>query len=280
MYCLAKPSHFNMYAHSLLIALIWYTGHGERMTGNWCFKDGIISFEDIFHLYQENFRGKMLTIVSDCCYAGQWVHRSVEKLDRLKVGACGHKARAAGLILKIFAACQPNETAFDGVYTKECVSIEPTKSLMLFYFKAVEIKQHSRFQTPFGIDTTKITCFSDNKKLCRIDQIPERARWLWKDLTDDRGFRLQLRLFKLWEKKNRRPYWRFMVVYDDKFEEFCEVAKSGQLYDCDMYGYTVFSGYGETPPPEIERLFCEHGPRRVNLPENEPPTYESNVHLK
>ena len=94
-------------------ALIWYTGHGERGTGNWCFKDGFVTFEQILQLYKQHFLGKMLTLICDCCYAGQWVHRFTETLDSLKIGACGHKAMEAGYYIKVFTACHANQTAFD-----------------------------------------------------------------------------------------------------------------------------------------------------------------------
>lgn len=250
------------------------------MTGNWCFKDGVISFEEIFSLYQQHFNGRLLTIVSDCCYAGQWVHRCADKLDSLNIGACGHKARAAGLILKIFTACQPDETAFDTVYAKKCVWTEPARdSLMVFNQKAVEIKQCSRFQTPSAIDTTRVVCFSsEDEHKCKYDQFPH---WVWKDLAYlERRKRLHLRLFRIWDNKDGQPYWRFMICYDDKFEEFCGVCKAGHLPNCDLYGHTVFSGYGRTPPPEIEDLFFHHGPTPVNLTNDKPTHPGSEVHLK
>ena len=78
------------------------------------------------------------------------------------------------------------------------------------------------------------------------------------------------------------PYWCFIIVFDDKFERFCEVAKSGQLTDetASEYGYTVFSGYGKTPDLEARELFCEFGPRPVKFPENQPATPGAHVHLK
>lgn len=266
---------YHLYIYT---ALIWYTGHGEKMTGNWCFKDGIISFEDIYNLYQKHFNGRMLTIVSDCCYSGQWTLMFAEKLDSLKVGACGHKANEAGIVLKVFAACMPNETAFDTIYAKKCVSITPSNNnLMMFFFNEIKINKCGRSQTPIAIDSTGTTCFS--KDLCKFDQLPERVKWQWKDLVDrERRRRLGLQLFRLWSRKNQLPRWSYIIVFDDKFEEFCELAKSGQLFDEDMYGHTVFSGYGRTPTQEAKELFCQFGPKAVKLPENEPSIPGAHVH--
>ncbi len=131
--------------------MIWYTGHGERMTGNWCFNDDVVSFEDLFTLYQQHFKGKMLSIISDCCYSGQWVHRCADMLESLKIEPCGHKAIAAGFLIKIFAACQPDEVAFDTIFSKQCVNLRSTDSLMLFSIEPVEIKHCNRSQYPIAI---------------------------------------------------------------------------------------------------------------------------------
>ena len=48
-------------------------GHGEKGTGNWCFKDGTISFQEIFNLYRKFSAGRLLSLISDCCYSGHWV---------------------------------------------------------------------------------------------------------------------------------------------------------------------------------------------------------------
>ena len=51
-------------------AVIYYTGHGEEGTGNWCFRDGIISIEEFELLIPPG--GLYPIIISDCCYSGRW----------------------------------------------------------------------------------------------------------------------------------------------------------------------------------------------------------------
>ena len=254
-------------------ALIWYTGHGEWMTGNWCFKDGVVTFNQIFRLYQQHFRGKILTLVCDCCYSGQWVQRFAETLDSLGVKACGHKAAEAGYLIKVFASCLPDQTAYDTFYTKKSVSVDPTNSLMMFYLSPLQ-SDPMISQTPHGIDGTVTRCFGEPEEPCKIDQIPNRVRWTWKDLADQHR-RLQKRLFRIWETKEGRPYWRFCLIYDDKFEEFCTTNRQK---GSDYYGYTVFSGFGDTPPDDISRLFCHYGPFAVKLPLTKP-TDNSHIHM-
>ena len=52
--------------------MLYYTGHGEVDTGNWCFSDGSISIEEIF----DRIPGDMVypTIISDACYSGRWAN--------------------------------------------------------------------------------------------------------------------------------------------------------------------------------------------------------------
>ena len=111
-----------MYA-LLFPALIYYTGHGEEETGNWCFKDGVITFKEMFDLYERHFRGKLLYLICDCCYSGQWIQRCGEALDSMSIGACGHQAREHCILMKISAACLPSETAWDTHYSSDGVTL-------------------------------------------------------------------------------------------------------------------------------------------------------------
>ena len=123
----------------IIAALLWYTGHGEEFTGNWCFKDGFISFDDIFNIYQAHFRGRLLMIVTDCCYAGQWVLRFKEKRGREYLSR-------SEMLLKVYASCQPNEKAYDGVFTSRNVSINLQQKITLFDRSPIRVGHHS--QTP------------------------------------------------------------------------------------------------------------------------------------
>ena len=51
---------------------IYYTGHGEKNTGNWCFKDETVSLQEIIQICNDcNFEGN-LVLYCDCCYIGNW----------------------------------------------------------------------------------------------------------------------------------------------------------------------------------------------------------------
>ena len=48
--------------------VLYYTGHGETGSGDWCFTDGTVSVNDIIGIVGQ---GRML-IISDACYSGSW----------------------------------------------------------------------------------------------------------------------------------------------------------------------------------------------------------------
>lgn len=58
-------------------AVIYYTGHGEIGTGNWCFRDGTISIEDLENLIPSGCFHPF--IISDCCYSGRWADYCLNK---------------------------------------------------------------------------------------------------------------------------------------------------------------------------------------------------------
>ena len=57
--------------------ILYYTGHGEIGTGNWCFSDGTISIEEILDMRPEGTYYPM--IFSDACYSGHWANFCVEE---------------------------------------------------------------------------------------------------------------------------------------------------------------------------------------------------------
>ena len=53
---------------------MYYKGHGQAGTGNWCFKDGTLNILDIEKLVG----GQYPLIIADCCFSGHWAdHCSV-----------------------------------------------------------------------------------------------------------------------------------------------------------------------------------------------------------
>ena len=53
---------------------MYYKGHGQAGTGNWCFKDGTLNIKDIEKLVG----GQYPLIIADCCYSGHWADHCYE----------------------------------------------------------------------------------------------------------------------------------------------------------------------------------------------------------
>eukprot|EP01084_Bolivina_argentea_P087156 157463_1 len=51
---------------------IYYTGHGETDTGNWCFHNGTVSLDDIIKTVRSVNSKCSLHMLCDCCYSGNW----------------------------------------------------------------------------------------------------------------------------------------------------------------------------------------------------------------
>ena len=57
--------------------MLYYTGHGEIGTGNWCFHDGTLGIQEI----DDMLPGDCFypTIISDACYSGHWANYCFNK---------------------------------------------------------------------------------------------------------------------------------------------------------------------------------------------------------
>ena len=53
-------------------AVVYYTGHGEIGTGNWCFDDGTLSLQDLANLLPE--RSFKPLLIADSCFSGCWAN--------------------------------------------------------------------------------------------------------------------------------------------------------------------------------------------------------------
>jgi hypothetical protein len=120
-----------------------------------------VKFEDIYRLYKDFFKGRYLYIVSDCCYSGSWVEECARLLDEDGI-KCGHAAERQSVYIKVFAACLPNEGAYDKYYT-QCQGVKlhshPTdrsKTVKFAEHRCLHYKSSDESQTTLGVDFTKI----------------------------------------------------------------------------------------------------------------------------
>lgn len=79
---------------------VYYSGHGRTGSGDWVMKDNKgLSFDKFFAIF-EGYVNE-LTLLIDCCYAGQWCQRADERKMELK---------KRFVYLKIVAATDENST--------------------------------------------------------------------------------------------------------------------------------------------------------------------------
>ena len=69
--------HFKHCMNNALKPVLYYSGHGEIGTGNWCFNDGTLGIEEICDMQQGVCQPPY--IVSDTCYSGHWANFCLRK---------------------------------------------------------------------------------------------------------------------------------------------------------------------------------------------------------
>ena len=227
------------------LVIIWYTGNGEKNTGNWCFKDGVITFQDIFGLYMECFRRKRLTIRSDCSYSGSWIKDCVKTLDDHRILSCGHRTGEQGIFLKIYCSCGADEEA-----TALCYITEANEFDKINKFVVVDNnKMLSSGQTTKYGDFRQIRCSKTDAETCEI--VDSKCTW------EDRIFYKGHLVFLVHGKDRDKPVWHYVLLdNEDKVEGFKAKVNTG-IIDIADYGKVLHSGWGYNP--------LKHIVRKVNL---------------
>ena len=226
-------------------AMIWYMGHSEEGTGDWCFEDGTISFQDIFDLYMTHFRGRLLHIISDCCYSGNWVHRCTETLDnKLGIPPCGHKARERGVLIKVAASCQGNQKAAEPCFSTDATYVDANSGIPM----SIMDEQLTEHQTTIFADFTQLICCRDPGSPCPADDAFKN--WKWDDAVSGEMHR-NIHLVR--GQDRGRPCWHYVLLSsgdEDHVQGFKEQLRTGTIGVAD-WGYVIVSGWGEDPPHNI-----------------------------
>ncbi|XP_019862523.1 PREDICTED: uncharacterized protein LOC109591181 [Amphimedon queenslandica] len=217
--------------------IIYYTGHGEKDTGNWCFKDGVISFNDIFNLFKEHLqkKGLSLTVVSDCSYSGNWIYDCADRLDKMKIPSCGHHTRENNILIQVVASCQHNEEV-TASYAKEAVNYIEASQVVKFKYGPDTVL--SSGQKPMGADFRTIRC---DKEPCEVDAI-----CTWNDYVSN--YYSELIAFSTSLEKEADRYWHIAAIEKDEIKSFIEELANGKINR-----KIIKSHRGKTLPKEISR---------------------------
>ena len=217
-------------------------GNSEKDTGNWCFKDGTISFQEIFDIYRKFCSRKCLMIVTDCSYSGKWVRECAKTLDCLLIPPCGHSAKENGAMIKVFASCQPDQEAIEPCFSIEAVSLEENGSVI------VSAKEMTNKQRSIWFDSTQLTCCGSPEYATTNPCTFTNSRFIqltWEN-TVDKSLSVYL------VRKQEENMWYFLLLskigddYSEKFEN----------RDCnqplDNWGVILEHGEGVNPPQSVE----------------------------
>ena len=226
---------------------LYYLGHSEEGTGNWCFKDGTISFQEIFDLYRRHCPGKGLTIMSDCCYSGNWVRECAKTLDSLGIPPCGHRAREQGILIKVIASCQPDQKAAEPFYSVEGVTVNEDGTLIFWN------KQLSQQKSSF-CNATILTCCRGPDESCHSEEALKN--WTWQDALNG-GLWSGVHIVR--GKDRGQPTWQFVLLSNKSEaykEQFLKEVKSSHI-DVAEWGYRIESGWGEDPPQDLREKLSD-----------------------
>ena len=221
--------------------MLHYIGPGQRETGNWCFKDGFISFEEIMELYTQHLkpRGRVLAIVSDCSYSGRWVKEAMTFMKGQGVGPCGHQAKEKGILVKVIASCLGNEVPAELAFSTHCADND-NAGYLSFYTNRKEIHddQHTN-----GLDFTEVRCNNKIDQPCTM--APQST---WQQWSNERI------IYKVRGKDRGQPAWYYVLLEDDEdnIQTYLTKVKEGSL-DVADYGQVLKSGWGKDPPEETEK---------------------------
>ena len=179
----------------------------------------------------------------DCCYSGRWVTDCAKTLDGLGIPPCGHQARENGILIKVFASCQPDQKATEPCYSVEGVKLANDGTL-LFYNKRA-----SETQSFCATDFTSLVCVRGPDESCRSAEALKN--WTWQDAV---GGILMSRVFKVrGNDRGRRQAWHLVLLSsksEEYKEQFLEKLKSGTI-NAANWGYIIESGWGEDAPQSI-----------------------------
>ena len=212
--------------------MLLFTGDSEVSTGNWCFKDGVITFQDIYDLYIKLFRGKRLAIVSDCSYSGNWVEKCAKVYDKYGIQACGHYSKESSSLVNIFTSCKADQEATILAYVSEAMEFRAKLNDVIFYGN--KTLSSSSKQTTIRGHFHMIHCEHKPGEPCQYtlhsNQTWEKKLSLWPRLylvpsTDDRGSAA-------------------VLVDEDKVQQFEEQLATGTMNVAD-YGTVLYSGLGK-----------------------------------
>ena len=163
-----------------------------------------------------------------------------ETLDRLGIPPCGHRAREQGILVKVFASCQPDQKAAEPCYSVEAVTVADNGT------QIISAKQLSQ-QRSARFDSTRLVC-------CRAPDSPcprntfQHLKW-----EDDADTKLNIQQIK--RKEGGVYKWYYIMLHragDEYAAAFSAQCKRDPALQLSDWGYVLESGQGTDIPQEIQ----------------------------
>ena len=242
---------FLLLSPYIYTAVIYYMGHGKQHSGDWCFKDGFITFRDVMASYNNFLHGRVLTIVSDCSHSGSWVKECCQYLDEQGVRPCGHSAAEKGILLKVYASCMPQQAAATHCFSIHGTTNDKNIGWMAYYVDGKKLRDG---QNTFGFNFTQVRC---SKKWIE-DPCTLSPDFTWQRFSE------KDRIFLVRGNDHGRPAWHYVLLVDDDktikiFKERTQGAAAGtESIDVAGYGQILKSGWGKDPPNDIKDWIQQH----------------------
>ena len=126
-------------------------------------------------------------------------------MDEQGVGPCGHVAKEKGILIKVFASCQANETPAELAFSTHCVQNDRNTGQVSYKLTLCSSQVYD-CQHPSGIDFTEIQCKHEIDQLCTM--APESTWQKW--VTAEKVFLVR-------SKDKGQPVWHYVLLadYDD-----------------------------------------------------------------
>ena len=186
-----------------------------------------------------------MSIVSDCCYSGNWVKDCAKTLDRLGISPCGHRAREQGILVKVFASCQPDQKAAEPSHSVEAVTVLDDGTQVI---GARQLTQ----QRSAWFTSTKLVC-------CRAPDSP-CPRNTFQHLKWEDGLDGKFNIRQITRKEGRADKWYYIMLHragDEYAAAFDAQFKRDPALQLSDWGYVLESGQGTDIPQEIQKKVCE-----------------------
>ena len=163
----------------------------------------------------------------------------------MKVSPCGHQARKKGVLIKVFASCQPDQLARDPCYSIEGVYFDHREKRIIF-----QSRKFTDSQTPMWGDFTKLLCCGQPEVMYKC--FTDLRRLKWADFVSGK-IKLQSVII---ERIRGRPHWHYVLFYsddDESMSKFKKLIDENKDIDITKWGYELASGRGNDPPQQLRR---------------------------